>query len=259
MHCRELLALADSYLADQLLVETNHAILRHLAECPQCRAEIEDRRRLRDALRGAFQRSATLQPSSEFLAAVGDRTRSIAGRRDAGRSWRAALAIAAALILVATSFALQAWLSARRVAELTRAAAGDHRDCALQFRLSEQPISLEEAARRFDPVYRRFATVNPDAGRVKGPLTVVARHSCVFQGRRFAHIVLSYHDQLVSVLVPVDSPALTSEIRTVDRERVIGFPTGRFTTFVVSAIAAEDLERVADAMRDPLSRALAGA
>ena len=81
MHCRELLALADSYLADQLLVETNQEILQHLAECPQCRGEIDNRRRLREALRAAFRRSPMLQPSSEFIAAAGERTRSIARRR----------------------------------------------------------------------------------------------------------------------------------------------------------------------------------
>ena len=157
------------------------------------------------------------------------------------------------------AFAGQAWLSARRLTELARAAAGDHRDCALQFRLSEQPISLEEAARRYDPLYRRFATVTPAADRLAGRLAVVARHVCVFQGRRFAHIVLSYDGQLVSVLVPEGGHPPVSDIRTVEGERVIRFPVGRLSAFVVSTMAADDLDRVADAIRDPLSRALAGA
>ena len=40
MQCREVRELADSFLSEQLLVETNHEIVRHLETCPDCRADI---------------------------------------------------------------------------------------------------------------------------------------------------------------------------------------------------------------------------
>ena len=43
MQCREVRELADSFLSEQLLVETNHEIVRHLETCPDCRADIAAR------------------------------------------------------------------------------------------------------------------------------------------------------------------------------------------------------------------------
>ena len=54
MQCREVRELADSFLSEQLLVETNHELLRHLDTCPDCRADMAGRRALRDGLRAAF-------------------------------------------------------------------------------------------------------------------------------------------------------------------------------------------------------------
>jgi anti-sigma factor RsiW len=54
MQCRDVRELADSFLSEQLLVETNHELLRHLETCPDCRADIAVRRAIRDRLRAAF-------------------------------------------------------------------------------------------------------------------------------------------------------------------------------------------------------------
>ena len=67
MECRDVRELADSFLSEQLLVETTHDILRHLSQCPSCRAEIESRRRLRTALRGAFERSPELRATPRSI------------------------------------------------------------------------------------------------------------------------------------------------------------------------------------------------
>ena len=54
MQCRELREIADSYLAEELLVETNHDVLRHLEGCPACREELGARWQLRATLKEAF-------------------------------------------------------------------------------------------------------------------------------------------------------------------------------------------------------------
>ena len=68
MQCRDVRELADSFLSEQLLVETNHELLRHLDTCPDCRADIAGRRALRDGLRAAFARAEGLRPRPEFAA-----------------------------------------------------------------------------------------------------------------------------------------------------------------------------------------------
>jgi hypothetical protein len=87
--------------------------------------------------------------------------------------------------------------------EVAPFAAGDHRECALQGR-PESWVALDEASRRFDPVYagladvvRRDRTITKRASIAD----VVDGHSCVFQGRRFGHIMLKHAGRLVSVLV----------------------------------------------------------
>ena len=66
MQCRDVRELADSFLSEQLLVETNHELLRHLETCPDCRADIAGRRAMRDGLRAAFSRAEDLRPRPEF-------------------------------------------------------------------------------------------------------------------------------------------------------------------------------------------------
>ena len=44
MNCRDVREVADSFLIEELLTETNHDILRHLDTCPFCCTEIDARR-----------------------------------------------------------------------------------------------------------------------------------------------------------------------------------------------------------------------
>src|SRR5580692_9000014 len=66
MECRDVREMADSFLAEELLTETNHEILRHLETCPMCRADLAMRRALRAAVRRAFHNAPDLDPSPEF-------------------------------------------------------------------------------------------------------------------------------------------------------------------------------------------------
>ena len=45
----------DSYISNELLVETNHEVLRHIENCPACAAEVEARTQLRTRLRVAVK------------------------------------------------------------------------------------------------------------------------------------------------------------------------------------------------------------
>ncbi len=68
MECRDVREMADSFLGEELLTETNHEILRHLDTCPVCRADLAGRRALREGVQRAFHRAPDLGPSPEFIA-----------------------------------------------------------------------------------------------------------------------------------------------------------------------------------------------
>jgi anti-sigma factor RsiW len=232
----------------------------HLSECPSCRAEIDSRRRLRTALRGAFERSPELRATPEFLASVGRQVREHHSSRSVRMSrwsFRPLMAIAASLLLVsAVAFGGREWLGT----SLLHAVLGDHQNCAIRFRLKEKPISLEEAAQRFEPAYRSLVAVAPSPARLSnGDLTVLERHSCVYDGRRFAHIVLRYRGALVSVLVTPDHLARVPSELAVDGTRVSSFRAGRFAAFVVSPASERETREIAAAVAGLVKSALAGA
>ena len=52
-HCKRIRAYLDSYLNNETIVETNHAVLRHLEACEECSRSLEDRARLKAQLKRA--------------------------------------------------------------------------------------------------------------------------------------------------------------------------------------------------------------
>ena|SRR6266705_1059996 len=51
--CERISRYFDSYLDSELLVETNHEILQHLASCPECTSVLGARARLKEAVKAA--------------------------------------------------------------------------------------------------------------------------------------------------------------------------------------------------------------
>lgn len=132
--------------------------------------------------------------------------------------------------------------------ELAKSAAGDHRDCAIHFRLAEKPIDLEVAGTKYDPVYINLTkAVFTEQSGALAKAELVEAHSCIFEGRRFAHVILKYQGRLVSLLVTetgrnVESKAAT---QTLAQQQVIAcsqfdgyqvscFQTTHHAVFVVS-------------------------
>jgi len=209
MNCRDVREMADSFLGDQLLTETNHEILQHLDSCPSCRAEFDARRRLRGALRDAFNRAPELQPSADFRNRLRDQLREAPVH--GGRPWSLPhrwLAVAAGVVLtvgLASAVFLSRGDAVNPIASsdlMARDAIGDHRNCALKFRLVRKPVPLEEAAERFDSAYRLLLSAPPDEIQTPdGPARVKERHSCAYGARRFGHVIMEYRGRVVSLLM----------------------------------------------------------
>lgn len=266
MQCREVRDLADSFLSEQLLVETNHEVLRHLEGCPACRAEFSAQRELRTAIRRAFLHTESLRISEEFRNRAVYRLRRTVGGKSPGRinrrRWAIGLTVAAVLVIAA---GVGQFLRTRGVNFIARDAVGDHQNCAVQFRLAEKPVSLEEAAGRFDPSFLLLQDMPSDVWDTPiGPMHVVDRHSCVFQGRRFAHIVLQVQGQIVSLLVtssdgqPTEStngsdrvPHLTG-LASNDGFQVISFEIPEHIVFLVGRLQEEQLRQLAQSLSGPL-------
>ncbi len=280
MDCREFRELSDSYLAEELLVETNHEMIRHLEGCAACRTDLADRRLLRTRLRSAFADADGLRVRQEFVAALTADLRSrsaVSASRWARvpRWWALAAGVAIAASIaggVAVRRTGPGRAAAARVASareavlaVAREAVGDHRDCALQFRLDEKPVSLEEGGRLYDPAYATLrAAVRATPGHPANvPIDIVEAHVCVFRGRRFAHLVLKYHNELVSVLVTqaegdraVSAPA---NLHEVGGFHVALFGARAHDIFVVSALDEGDTVAVARTIADAVVQHFAGA
>jgi anti-sigma factor RsiW len=262
MQCREVRDLLDSFLGQELLVETNHELMRHVEACPECRAELEARRQLRSALQRAFTGADFLQPRAEFSTEVLSQVRAGSTHRSRWASLWTWGALAASLVL-ATSAGL--FLVRHNVSAIVRAAVGDHLNCAVQFRLAERPIRLTDPSLRYDPAFATLeATPSAEIATAAGPVRVLERHACVFAGRRFAHVVLQFEGQRISLLVTADPNATASGkgpslswFTDVDGQRVASFKTAGHDAFVVGAVQDKQFRAIAQALANPVSRGLA--
>ena len=109
---------------------------------------------------------------------------------------------AGVVLTVGLACALLLNRSTARADALAQDAVGDHRNCALKFRLVRMPIPLEEAAQQFDSAYRLLLTVPPDTlSTPGGEVRVVERHSCAYGARRFGHVIMEYRGRVVSLLM----------------------------------------------------------
>lgn len=236
MQCKDFHKIADSYLGDELLIETNHEVLAHLEACPACRRELAARRELRAQLRAAFANSAALQPTPAFMNRLHAQLRAKALCETTTVTRGRWMAIAASVLLLvtigllamqirtrdtATEFAGNGGGNQNQTAEVTLPpsstmrdavrlfmieasglAAGNHRDCAVDYKLAEAPISLEEAGRKYDRAYINLTSaVMSGQSELTKEIQFVEAHSCVFGGKRFGHVVLKEGEHLVSILV----------------------------------------------------------
>jgi hypothetical protein len=303
MQCRDFREIADSYLADELLIETNHEVIRHLESCADCRRELSARRELRSKLRQGFQRAAELQMRDEFAGKLHNRLRTAALRPSAsafrilGARRVAYIAIAASLVLVAawgframqersvtqssvaneagretpTPVASEPQNPGSRAALVsalfTGNAIGNHRDCAINHRLKEKPIDLDEAGRSYDRAYINLVKAVMSDGQLPVGATLVAAHSCIFNEQRFGHVILKYHDQLVSVLVTTLDGTEASDQNALgaSKEESISsagsdvyclahFETARHAVFVVSGLSEAENMGLARAITPSVSK-----
>ena len=271
----------DSYLSDELLIETNHDVLRHLESCADCRAYTAACRDLRKQLRGAVRGMAETDLNNAFVSRLTTELKHIALRpslveRLTSRPAMLAFSFAGLLLVVFGVFLI----SQRRIepvevkvgsqndsiveankarlveavkvawSELTEHAVGDHKNCAVKFALAEHPISLDEAAKKYGAVNKGIektifaAAKDVFDGKDRSQIEFLEAHSCTYNGRRFAHIVLRRQGKVISVLVAdTDLPAATDGPVNQQFDGTLnasGFQLEHHAVFVVSEMDAAD-------------------
>lgn len=306
----------DSYLNDELLVETNHEVLHHMENCAACRSELAAHRTLRTRLRATVKSAPEMQINPFFARRLEANLRETALRPSIWMKISGGAFLGSPILVTTVATCLlfgvlfgANWLrqsspenniarqsqtnqpvenlhpteesSAAGVIraawqEVTREAVGDHENCALHFRLKEDPISLDEAAEKHGKFNKDLdKTVieslgeifsRKTSGKAADKIYVFESHSCVFQGRRFAHIILIYRNRRISVLVAEENlPGENNEEIFSEATKgvfVARFRTARHVVFVISDLtAAENViiaEAVAPAVRRHIEQSEAG-
>jgi hypothetical protein len=165
-------------------------------------------------------------------------------------------ALAAGIVLAAGGgLFLRDTRSRTRLTALARTAAADHLNCAIKFNLAERPIPLADAARRYGEPYAALASFELPAD--PAPLETIERHSCVYGGQRFGHIVFRRGDTIGSLLVTNGPSPSAPRLEAADGSPAIAsLPAGRFVAFVVADLDRDQVLKTAQALAAPLSRRL---
>ncbi|HMV46797.1 MAG TPA: hypothetical protein PLD20_16850 [Blastocatellia bacterium] len=281
MDCRNFKELLDSYLCQELAVETNHAMLSHAEHCSPCRIELASRRNLRQALRRVCAEDRMSDDACRRLRAL--LQAEAAAQETVKAGWkerlgamfklplaRPAMAMVAVLVLVVGGFALFRWQNLNRVSalqlseELMTDAAADHNMCAPYAKGETLHISKPETFMAFDEACLGLEDVLK--AKTVG-MELRSAHVCGLKdGRRFAHLIYKRDQEMVSLLVtPRDQQAMKlgqlpdldtkdAGIQETHREELsIGaYQTAKRVVLVVSRLPNEENEKLAQTLALPV-------
>ena len=264
--CERIRRYFDSYLDNELLVETNHEVLRHLATCADCTRVLEDRARIKKAVKQAVMEE---HPPAALLENIQKEIRegkhgSFFGR-DVGR-W--GMAAAALLILSIGGFlalrisgvrtrdpgggsVLQ--LISAQAREILRIGLADHIHCTLALGRWKELLSFEHmkeatGATALGPEFIDLAPIAKE--KLGANFQLMQGHRCTINGREYVHLIATGENGAILSLVITEKKgeaftrpevAATVEASGVplyrdkqDQLEIAGFETSRFLAFVVS-------------------------
>lgn len=173
--CQEIRDLLDSYLSGELLVETNHLVLRHLATCSSCSSELERRRQARDLLVQTLRTNVDVGPLRQRIDRAIDADR-LWWRRTA-QWWSAAAVLAAIAVFV--------WYPRAVDAAAYEDSVGDHVACALNV----PPDAWYDPLRVAKVLRPPFTPLAEAVDKTYGGFTLVDAHTCPYRDREYTHLV----------------------------------------------------------------------
>ena len=280
-YCARIRAYLDSYLNNELLVETTHEVLKHLESCKECAAELQARERVKGLLQKAFRQDE----APDYLS---DRIRREIRKPapDSRRWWM--LAAAAAMALFIGVWGVIQWHSAPDSArqetgselalteseenlQILRVGLGDHVHCALDKGLWRERFSSDKMAERLGPEYADIVSLVKE--RVPGDYELAVGHRCRFKGRKFVHLILNKQETVISLVITqkdgesfsqsdlaavVEASGTPLRHARLENMEVTGFETRDHLAFVVSNLNKEENLNIASGLapsvRDFLAR-----
>jgi len=282
--CARIRRYMDSYIQNELLVETNHEVLKHLETCPACAAGVESRTRIKARVKSAVQSQSVPEDLQARVRA--------ALREDSRRSfaWTRWASAAAAVLLVAAGlwFELPRWTRpalpdladrtgqdafiqkvSTSLSAVLKVGLGDHIHCSIFRKYPKDPPSVEEMAQKLGPSYQELVPLVKV--RVPEGFRIILAHQCGYQGRRFVHLTLTNGSSLLSLVITRRQPGESMQALSVadhasgvpvyqtvaQNYDVAGFETDQFLAYVVSELGARQNLAIAYALAPSVHQFLA--
>jgi anti-sigma factor (TIGR02949 family) len=269
--CEKALRYLDAYISNELTVETNHEVLRHLEGCPGCSAELYTRTRLRSRLKTAVQAQSV---PAELQVRIREQIRN--GRSGNWLSfewlqtggWRWAGAMAAGLVVgvglwinqsaekmpaLADRPAQNAYITrvSANLAAVLKVGLGDHIHCSIFRKYPKETPPVEKMESDLGPTYAGLLPVVRAA--VPEGYRVIMAHQCSYAGRKFIHLTFEKDGGLLSLVIArkQDGEALAGLLPATEasgmpiyqsaagRYEVAGFEAGSYFAYVVSELRSK--------------------
>jgi anti-sigma factor (TIGR02949 family) len=275
--CEKARKYLDAYISNELMVETNYEVLRHIEGCPACAAEVDTRTRLRSRLKAAVN-AQSVPPELQVRIRGQTRTGRSGSSFDFG--WlRAGLphwagATAAALVVAAGLWvnystermpalsdrpAQKTYISrvSANLAAILKVGLGDHIHCSIFRKYPKDPPPVEKMEAELGPAYAGLLPVVRAA--VPEGYKVIMAHQCSYAGREFIHLTFEKGGGLLSLVVArkqageslddLSPAAEPSGVRIYQSAagpyQVAGFEAGNFFAYVVSELRNKENLQIA--------------
>lgn len=277
-HCKRVRSYLDSYLNNELMVETNHEVLTHLETCGSCSRSLEDRARVKAQLKRAVMQEYAPAALRERI--VNDLRR---GRGFSFNRISIALAAAAAVLVIAV-VTFFSWSPTKNqlsihvevapgdvTGQILKIGFDDHVFCTIDHQLGGAQFTADQMAQKLGPDYAGLVALVRE--KLQQSYTVVVGHRCHYQRREFVHLIMRNQGDVVSLVVtrknaeafPTDSAAAIAQAAGGPiyqsgwgSQQIAGLETRDHLVFVVSSEPREANLQIAaslaPAVRDFLAR-----
>jgi anti-sigma factor RsiW len=186
LDCQHVREVMDSYLSEELSVETNHVVLRHVAECRACAAELKGRRRLRALLSEGLDVAVDADRVRARITRAVDREQ---------RSWQRVARLGAVAAMLVAAIVVSFWVGRPVDAAAYDDSAEDHIACALTYP-EGTAYDPDRAAQNLVPPFEHIVD---SVGLSHGIYHVIDAHMCPYKGRNYTHVVIRGDGQTLSL------------------------------------------------------------
>jgi len=204
-NCKKFQAYLDSYINNELLVETTNEVLTHLESCPNCSVALRERQRLKDRLKDAVLKDSAPTYLQERI------RKSI--HEEISPGWTRLICLAAAMIafIAVVGGTLQFFnRSTAKHSETAPVPEGanerllqigldDHVKCALDMGFADRLFTEEDMRQALGAGFGGLV----EAVQQKAPETyrLVVGHRCQANRREYVHLILKSWQTILSLVI----------------------------------------------------------